>query len=111
MKKVVLCSNDKISKWPSRSGCPQRQLLKAASNPCQSRITDYFQILNDIEQLLKANLKLSDLLQQYRKEQSEVIISHDASFTPILRQLILNAERNLDQAPNHWRHSEILKQI
>ena len=57
-------------------------------------------------------MKLSDLLQQYRrKEQSEAIISHDASFTPILRQLILNAERNLDQAPNHRRHSEILKQF
>ena len=111
VKKVVLCLNDKISKRPSRSECTQRQLLKAASNPCQSRITDYFQILNDIEQLLKANLKLSDLLQQYRKEQSETIISHDASFTPILRQLILNAERNLDQAPNHRRQSEILKKI
>ena len=40
VKKVVLCLNDKISKRPSRSECTQRQLLKAASNPCQSRITD-----------------------------------------------------------------------
>ena len=61
--------------------------------------------------MLKANLKLFDLLQQYRKEQSETIISHDASFTPILRQLSFNAERNLDQAPNHRQHLEILKKI
>jgi len=117
VKNVELCSNDKVclngkvSKRPSRSECVQRQLLKAASDPCKSRITDYFQILNDIEQLLKVNSKLSDLLQQYKKEQSEAIICHDESFTPILRQLILNAERNLDQAPNHRQHSEILKKF
>jgi len=111
VKKVVLCSNEKISKRPSQSEIAQKQLLKAASDPCQSHITDYFHILNDIEKLLQANSKLSDLLQQYKKEQSEVIVFHDASFTSILRQLILNAERNLDKAPNHRRHSEILKKF
>ena len=32
-----------------------------------------------------------------------------SSFTPILRQLILNAEKKLDKAPNYCRHTEILK--
>ena len=32
-------------------------------------------------------------------------------FTPILKQLILNAEKFLDQAQNHRRHSEILKRF
>ena len=40
-----------------------------------------------------------------------MVVSHDASFTPILRQLILNADKNLDRAPNHRRHSEILKKF
>ena len=31
--------------------------------------------------------------------------------TPILKQLILNAEKILDQAQNHRRHSEILEKI
>ena len=66
--KVVACSDKKISKRPSRSECAQRQLLKAASDPCQTHITDYFQVLNDVEKLLQANAKLCDLLQQYRKD-------------------------------------------
>ena len=53
--------------------CAQSQLLKAASDPCQTQITDYFQVLNDIEELLKTNSKLCDLLQQYRKDQSETV--------------------------------------
>ena len=52
--------------------------------------------MNDIEKLLQTNLKLSDLIQQYSKDQSTSFINHDASFTPILRQLILNAEKNVE---------------
>ena len=49
VEKVVACSNEKISKRPSRSECAQRQFLKAANDPCQTQITDYFRVLNDIE--------------------------------------------------------------
>ena len=110
-EKIVACSNDKTSKRPSRSECAQRQLLKAASDPCQTHITDYFQLINNIEELLKANSKLCDLLQQYRKDQSDTVISHNSSFAPILKQLVLNAEKNLDRAPSHRRHSDIMKKF
>ena len=45
------------------------------------------------------------------KDQSTSFINHDASFTPILRQLILNAEKNVESVPNHRQHPEILKKF
>jgi len=53
--KEVVVSTNVTPKW-SRKECAKRQLLKAADEPCQSHITDYFQIFNDIEKLLQTNM-------------------------------------------------------
>jgi len=109
-KKVVNSSCNETLKW-SRDERAKQQLLKAANDPCQTHITDYFQVLNDIESLLQTNSKLSDLVQQYSNDQSTSVVNHNAPFTPILRQLILNAEKNVESLPNHRRHPEILKKF
>ena len=109
-EQVTVSSSNETPKW-SRDERAKQQLLKAANNPGQTRITDYFQILNDIEKLLQTNSKLSDLVQQYSKVQSTAVVNHNVSFTPILRQLILNAEKNVESLSNHRRHSEILKKF
>ena len=74
-------------------------------------ITDYFQVLNDIDNLLQTNSKLPDLVQQYSNNQSTSVVNNNAPFTPILRQLILNAEKNVESLPNYRQHPEILKKF
>ena len=115
--KGVAVSTKNTSKW-SREERAKRQLLKAADDPCQSHITDYYKILNDVEKLLQANAKLSDLIEQHskdavckemKKDQSSPVVN--LSFTPILKQLILNAEKNVESLQNHRRHPEILKKF
>lgn len=103
--------NDLSNNW-SRSARAKRQLLKAGKDPSQTHITDYFRILDNIEQLLDKNLKLSELLQQYNSEDKTATMSnHDSSFTSVLKQLLLNAEKNIERVPKHRRHSDILKKF
>ena len=108
------CNNfgsDLSNDW-SRSARVKKQLLKAGKDPSQTQITDYFQILDTIEKLLDKNLRLSELLQQYNSEdKSETMSNHDSSFTPVLKQLLLNAEKNIEKVPKHRRHSDILKKF
>lgn len=102
--------NDLSNNW-SRSARAKKQLLKAGKDPSQTRITDYFQILDTIEKLLDKNLRLSELLQQYSEDKTETVSNHDSSFTPVLKQLLLNAEKNIERVPKHRRHSDILKKF
>jgi len=111
-REVAVPTTD-TAKW-SREERAKRQLLKAADEPCQSCITDYFTILNDIEKLLQANAKLSNLVQQYpctSKDMASPVVNLNMSFTPILKQLVLNAEKNAESVPNHRRHPDILKKF
>lgn len=102
--KEVAVSTSVTPKW-SREERAKRQLLKAVDDPCQSRITDYLQILNNIEKLLRTNVKLSDLIQQYskdlEKDQLSPAVNLSMSFKPILKQLILNAENNSERLQFH----------
>lgn len=50
------------SNW-SRACRKQRWIEKAGAAPDQNKITDYFKILTDIENLMKSNEKLFTLLQ------------------------------------------------
>ena len=92
--------------WFSRK---KRLLEAAASDPLQSRITDYWKILSDIEKLSRENEKLSLLLQQAYDTSSEPC--SNVSFTSILREMIYNAEKNCGQYRTHRRHPIILKKF
>ena len=59
---------------------------------------------------MQENDKLSSLLQQFKSNSDENSIS-TYSFTPILQQLLLNAERNTGKLPTGRRHPEILKKF
>ena len=59
---------------------------------------------------MQENDKLSPLLQQFKSNSDENSIS-TYSFTPILQQLLLNAERNTGKLPTGRRHPEILKKF
>jgi len=72
-------------------------------------ITDYFKILNEIEILAKENEKLSNLIKQCGTNPYNVGSGH--GLTPILKQMLLNTEKNACKYPTQRRHSELLKKF
>ena len=95
--------------WTSRK---KRSLEIAASDPLQSRITDYWMILSNNEKSIKENEKLSLLLQQAYDASCEVEpCRQHISFTTILKEMICNAEKNCGQYHTHRRHPIILKKF
>ena len=83
-----------------------RKQRKVIHDPAQTCITDYFKILNEIEILVKENVKLTKLLQQNGNKSFNT-----GSLTPILKQLLINAEKNASIYPSQRRHTEILKKF
>jgi len=96
----------------SRSVRYKRQLEKAGADCAQTQITDYFEILNKIEaqveRLLLENKKLTSLLQQYANSKEENVTK---CFTPILKELVTNAQKNAAKDSTQRRHPTILKQF
>ena len=100
------------SKFLSRSERNKRSLVKAASNPSQRPITDYLKIVNSIEKLMAENKKLSMLLSQFAiAESKEHHLNKTPPFTNILKQICINAEKNLGKYPTSRRHLPILKKF
>ena len=101
----------------SRSARKKRHLLKAADDPAQTEITDYFETLKEIDSLIAKNQKLSKMISQL----SAVIRQYDdvaqgssdsgSSFAPVLNEILQNAKRNATRNPNNHRHSDILKKF
>ena len=77
----------------------------------QTFITDYYSILDNIQHLVNENKKLSLVLHNLIQENSESENSKELKFTPVLKHIILNAERNAIQMPKCRRHPEILKKF
>uniref|UniRef100_A0A1X7SRC3 Uncharacterized protein n=2 Tax=Amphimedon queenslandica TaxID=400682 RepID=A0A1X7SRC3_AMPQE len=74
----------------SRSARLKRKLIEAADKPDQMHITSYFAVADKISLLCKENQKLSLLLQQGQKAETNDI---DAA-APILQSLLESAKRN-----------------
>ena len=65
---------------------------KAGAAPDQNKITDYFKILTDIENLIKSNEKLLALLHTSMHEK-ESTTKCELFCTTLLKQIIINAEK------------------
>ena len=85
----------------------RRKLELVASDSSQTRITDYHSILNDIERLTIENRTLSDLLRHVNIHEE----MPSCSLTPVLKQIISNAEKNAERLPHGRRHPEVLKKF
>lgn len=95
-------------------GARNRKLLeKAGSDPAQKRITEFYNILTDIEKLIESNEKLSLMLQNARTSMydDEHPISCKEQFSAVLKQIVINAERNVEQVPTQRRHPTVLKKF
>ena len=87
----------------------KRKLEQAGGCSDQTQITDYFSVLNEIEHLTRENVRLSNLLQSQSTEFKPD--SGICSFSPVLRQIISNAEKNTHRLPHGQRHPEVLKKF
>ena len=85
----------------------KRKLEQAGGCSDQTQVTDYFSVLNEIEQLTRENERLSYLLQSQCTKTSDV----SCSFSPVLKQIISNAEANGHRLPHRRQHPEVLKKF
>ena len=69
----------------------------------------YTKILDEIEILAKQNEKLSKLLKE--SSSNKYFDTGGHGLTPILRQVLINAEQNVCKHPTQRRHTEILKKF
>ena len=91
----------------SRSARMKRKLDAADTDLTQTRITDYLHILDKVQQLLKHNHHLSQLLNASRTlhyEKSDKV-------SPIINKIIVALEKNSNKAPSQRRHDTQLKKF
>ena len=95
----------------SRSARNQRSLIIASKDPAQTKITDYWKVLEDIEKLQLKNKQLAELLQHQLNRSSHENSYSPCSLTPILKQILLNITKNSDRNGKQRRHNEIVKRF
>ena len=82
-----------------------RKQRNPPEDPCQAHITDYYErVISYVDKLVRENQKLSDLLQQHL--QADQFCGYE--LTPILKQVILNAQKNARAYPTQRRHTEVI---
>lgn len=92
-------NSTRVTDW-SHEGRRKKSLVKAAGDIKQTCITQYYDIVDEIERLSHTNEVLSMLQRQSPDE---------LPFRPVLKQIIMNAERNATVLPQAKRHPEVLK--
>ena len=90
-----------IVDW-SRSARNQRMLLKAAEHVDQTRIMDYYTLIDDIQRLMPKH----DVLSTLKVQEQDAM-----PFSVVLKTIIANAERNANVLPYRKRHPDILKKF
>ena len=87
----------------------KRSLVKAGADPLQARITDYWNTLDSTEKLAHENKQLLSQVTNANLKSMQSGSIQAPPFTNVLKQIIINAERNHGQYPTHWQHSVTLK--
>ena len=82
-----------------------RKQRNPPEDPYQGHITDYYdRVINYVEKLVREDQKLSHLLQQHL--QADQVCGY--GLIPILKQVILNAQKNTHTYPTQRRYSEVI---
>ena len=109
-------SSKMCSDW-SHSARKRRHMLKAADDPAQTQITDYFEALDEIGSLVTKNQKLSNMIchlskiiRQYN-DMAQDGSGSVSSFAPVLKEMLENAKINTARNPNNHRHSDVMKKF
>ena len=95
---AILDSNSRLSRQ-------MRALEKAQSSSNQTRLDDFFSLLDEVEVICLKNEKLTSLLKQ-----SNSGFNYEL-YSPILRQITCNAEKNARSSKHGYRHADIVKKF
>ena len=96
----------------SRLARLQRKLESVDCDSLQTRITDYFEIIDKIGQLTKENKKLSDILRKsltHATSSSYADTYKDLPLTAVVKQAFKVLEHNCGKIPTQRRHFVVLK--
>ena len=93
----------------SRTTRRRLALLKSASDPNQQKITSFMQIVDRMTKLIEETPEIMGIMETVTQDQGR---ERDIStVSPLLKQLLLNAERNVQKFPHQRRHEEVLKKF
>ena len=92
----------------SRTSRNQLSLLKEASDPAQTKITDYYELLDQIELLVNSNPDYSKVLSEVYNHNYDI---NTEGFGPLFKQLLKNAQTNIGKVPQARRHDVIMKKF
>ena len=101
----------------SHSARKMQHLLKAADDPTQTQIADYFETLDKIGSLVTKNQKLSKMICHLSKiihqynDMAQDSSDNVLSFVPVLKEMLENAKSNTARNPNSYRHSDVSKKF
>ena len=72
----------------------------------QTQITDYFTIVKEINDIVKGNPSLSNLIKENCQHNNAIKF-----LTSLLQQLFKNAQTNVEHLPGQRRHTEVIKKF
>ena len=72
------------------------------------KLTDYWQLLNEVELLLRQNAKLYNVL---NKSLQRTFSNESETIGPLLKNILTNIERNNGKCPRQRRHDSIIKKF
>ena len=83
-------------------------LLKSGSDPSQTKITSFFDIVEKITKLTDAAPEYNAIIRATEEQRRERRIT---SVSPLFNQLLLNAEHNAQKIPTQRRHAAVMKKF
>ena len=75
----------------------------------QTRLTDYFHVLDEVQHLLKKNQQLSDTISQ--SLHTELLGTSGTTIGTLLQKVLKNIEYNTGKIPTQRRHDTIIKKF
>jgi hypothetical protein len=107
----VTPSNNCHIDWSYKSR-KRLSLLQAGSATNQLKITSFFNVIDKITTLVAGNQQVQSVVQS-ELEKSSILACKPllANLSPLLKQLMCNAEKNSQKHPHMRRHDEIIKKF
>ena len=91
----------------SRKTRKQLSLLKY--EPAQTKLTDYFTLLDEIENVMQKHPELNKVVANIDSQRRPFLPNNcESNFCPLFKQLLINAYQNVDKIPTSRRHDKIV---
>ena len=94
----------------SRTSRKQLSLLKPECG--QTKLIDYFALLDKIENVMQRHPELHKVVTNVDTQLKQLSLNDcESNFCPLFKQLLANAYNNANKTPTSRRHDEIIKKF